>query len=144
MIADRARYSLADVRRSYTPEKAWAEMEGDFPCYLIYRPIAFYVAVPLLALRVPILAVTLSSLVLALAMVTVAWMGAPTAAYWVAGLAFAFHVIGKVLFHRSCTERHGAQHGGVAWGVIGQTEYQIGELERVGLKNIERYETEIL
>ena len=87
------RYSLADIKRSYPPEKAWAEMQGDLPCYLIYRPISFYVALALLWLRVPILAVTFSSAAVALAMVTVAWRGGTSAWLGVVGLGFAFHVL---------------------------------------------------
>jgi len=47
-------YTLADVKASYTEEKAWAEMQGDLPCYLIYRPISFHLTPPLLRLGVPV------------------------------------------------------------------------------------------
>ncbi len=87
------RYSLADVKRSYTPEKAWAEMQGELPAYLIYRPLSFYVTLPFLWLRVPILAVTLLSGVVAVVMVTLAWRGGTSAWLGVVGLGFAFHVL---------------------------------------------------
>ena len=80
------RYTLADVKASYSPAKAWAEMQGDFPCYLIYRPISFLLTPPLLRLGVPVTGVTLFALVVALAMVTLAWRGGPFAYLGVAGL----------------------------------------------------------
>lgn len=87
------RYSLAEIKRSYTPEKAWAEMQGELPSYLIYRPLSFYPAWILLWLRVPIMAVTLSSGLAALIMVAVAWQGGPWAWLVVVGLGFCFHVL---------------------------------------------------
>ncbi|MBW2231789.1 MAG: CDP-alcohol phosphatidyltransferase family protein, partial [Deltaproteobacteria bacterium] len=70
------------MKLSYTPEKAWAEMQGELPLTL-----------PFLALRVPILAVTLSSLALSSVMLVMAWRGGPDAYLWVAGLGFTFHVV---------------------------------------------------
>ena len=87
------RYSLADIKRSYTADKAWAEMQGELPSYLIYRPLSFYPAWILLWLRVPIMAVTLSSGLVALLMVATAWQGGPWAWLVVVGLGFCFHVL---------------------------------------------------
>ena len=87
------KYSLADIKRSYTPEKAWAEMQGELPCYLIYRPLSFYPSWLLLRLRVPIMAVTLSSGVLALVMAFLAWEGRSWAWLAVVASGFCFHVL---------------------------------------------------
>lgn len=87
------KYSLADIKRSYTPEKAWAEMQGELPCYLVYRPLSFYPSWLLLRLGVPIMAVTLFSGVLALTMATLAWRGGAWAWLAVVGLGFCFHVL---------------------------------------------------
>lgn len=95
------------MKRGYTPEKAWAELQGELPCYLLYRPLSFYVSLPLLWLRVPIMAVTLSSLALALAMLAAAWRGGPSAPLWVSGLGFAFHVL-------DCTDGNMARVRGVS------------------------------
>ena len=87
------RYTLADVRASYTPEKAWAEMQGDLLCYLVYRKLSFYVTPPLLRLGVPIMAVTLGSLAIALGMAAVAARGGERAWLAVAALGFLYHVL---------------------------------------------------
>ena len=76
-------FTLAEVKRSYGPEKAWAEMQGDLPCYLIYRPISFRVALPFLWLGVPVMAMTLLSLVIALTMLLLALRGGEHAYLWV-------------------------------------------------------------
>lgn len=87
------RYTLADVRRSYGPEKRRSEMEGELPCYLLYRPISFPLALLFLRLRIPALAITLLSGVAALAMLGFAWRGGEQAYLIVAGLGFVAHVL---------------------------------------------------
>src|SRR5205814_1891567 len=86
------RYTLDDARRSYTPEKRWAELQGDLPSYLLYRPLSLWLTPPALRLRVPILAVTLASGACALAMPFCAWLGGAYGYLWVAGLGFVAHV----------------------------------------------------
>lgn len=112
------RYSLADIKRSYTPEKAWSEMQGDLPCYLIYRPISFVVALVLLWLRVPVLAVTFSSAVVALAMVTIAWWGGESAWLGVVGFGFAFHVLDCTDGNMARTMGRSSQLGALLDGTI--------------------------
>ena len=87
------RYTLAEVRASYSPEKAWAEMQGDLLCYLVYRKLSFYVTPPLLRLGVPIMAVTLSSLAIAFLMLAAAARGGAHAWLAVAALGFVYHVL---------------------------------------------------
>ncbi len=112
------RYSLAEVRASYTEEKAWAELEGEFPAWLIYRPLSFPVSWLFLRLRVPILAVTLSSGVLALLMTFVAFSGGPAAPYVVALLGFVFHVFDCVDGNMARTTRQSSEFGALVDGTI--------------------------
>ena len=116
--SDPTRYTLEDVRRSYPPEKAWAEMEGDFPAWLIYRPLSFHVTPLFLRLRIPIFAVTLSSGVLALAMPLVAGWGGPHAYLGVAALGLAFHVLDCVDGNMARTTGRSSRLGGLLDGVI--------------------------
>lgn len=111
-------YTLADVKRSYGPEKAWAEMQGDLPCYLIYRPISFWVALPFLWLGVPVLAMTLFSLVIALAMPILALGGGEHAYLGVAGLGFAYHVMDCVDGNMARTLGRTSRFGAILDGTI--------------------------
>ena len=86
-------YSLADVRASYTKEKAWQELSGALPAYFLYRPVSFPIAWLLLRLRVPIAGVTSLSLSIAIALPLVAAMGGERAALWIVLLGLGFHVL---------------------------------------------------
>jgi len=119
--SERKHYTLADVRASYPPEKAWSEMDGEFPCYLIYRPLSFYLTPPLLRLGIPILAVTLSSLVLAVVMLTVAWRGGPHAYLWVAAIGFCFHVIDCTDGNMARTTGRSSRFGALVDGTVDMT-----------------------
>ncbi len=68
-------------------------MQGDLICFLVYRQISFYVTPPLLRLGVPVLGVTCFALLVALAMVTIAWLGGPSVWWAVAAIGFAYHVL---------------------------------------------------
>ncbi len=87
------RFTLEDVRRSYTPEKRWAELQGELPAALLYRPVSFWLTPPLLSLGVPPLVVTALALAVAVAMPVVAWAGGEGAHWGVAALGLAFHVL---------------------------------------------------
>ncbi len=115
---DDRRYTLEDVRHSYSAEKAWAELEADLPVYLLYRPLSFYATPLLLRLRVPVLFVTLSSGVLALLMLAIAWQGGSHAYLAVAGLGFAFHVLDCVDGNMARTAGCSSRFGGLLDGVI--------------------------
>lgn len=112
------RYSLADIKASYSPEKAWAEMQGDFPCYLIYRPISFYLTLPLLRLGVPVTGVTLFAFAVALGMLALAWRGGPLAYLAVAGLGFSYHVLDCVDGNMARTLRRTSRLGGILDGTF--------------------------
>lgn len=112
------RYSLADVKASYTPEKAWAEMQGDLPCYLVYRPISFYVAVPLLRAGVPVIAVTLFAGCVAVALFVAAWRGGPHAYWAVAALGFAYHVLDCADGNMARTTGRTSRLGGIVDGTF--------------------------
>jgi phosphatidylglycerophosphate synthase len=120
-LANHERYTLADVRRSYSPEKAWAELQGELPLYLIYRPLSILVTPLFLALRIPILAVTLSSLVLACAMVTIAWRGGPGAPLWVGLCAACFHVVDCVDGNMARTTGRTSRFGALVDGTVDMT-----------------------
>ncbi|MBW2382736.1 MAG: CDP-alcohol phosphatidyltransferase family protein [Deltaproteobacteria bacterium] len=109
------------MKLSYTPEKAWAEMQGELPLYLIYRPLSIYLTLPFLALRVPILAVTLSSLALSIVMLGVAWRGAPDAYLWVAGLGFTFHVVDCLDGNMARTTGQSSRFGALVDGTVDMT-----------------------
>ena len=85
-------YSVAEVRRSFGPEKRWAEREGALPASLIYRPISFWLTPPLLWMGVPPTAVTLASAVISVVLPWVAWAGGAHAYLYVALLGLIFHV----------------------------------------------------
>lgn len=109
------------MRRSYTPEKAWAELEGELPAYLIYRPLSFPVSWVLLRLGVPILAVTLGSGVLAAVMLGLAVRGGTSAHLAVAALGFCFHVLDCVDGNMARTSGRSSNLGGLVDGLIDMT-----------------------
>ena len=106
------------MKASYTPEKAWAELEGELPAYLVYRPLSFYVTPLFLRLGVPILAVTLSSGVLAVAMLIIAVRGGPNAYLGVAAIGFVFHVLDCVDGNMARTIGRPSRFGGLVDGFI--------------------------
>ena len=112
------RYTLADVKASYGPEKAWAEMQGDLPCYLIYRPISFWMALPFLWLGVPVLVMTGFSLLIALALPAVAIWGGEQAYLGVAGLGFLYHVMDCVDGNMARTLGRTSRLGAILDGTI--------------------------
>jgi phosphatidylglycerophosphate synthase len=89
----RRRYTLADVRRSYTPEKRWSELEGDLPSFLLYRPVSFLVTPAALNLGLTPAAVSTAGLVVALLLPLGAWLGESAGYVWVAVLALVNHVL---------------------------------------------------
>ena len=106
------------MKASYTPEKAWAEMQGDLPCYLVYRPLSFYLTPLFLRLGVPVTGVTLLSLGIALTMTFFAWRGG-AGAYWVvAGLGFLYHVMDCVDGNMARTTGRTTKLGGILDGTI--------------------------
>lgn len=111
-------YTLADVRRSYTDDKAWAEMSGDLFIYLLYRPPSFPVAWALLALGVPTLAVTLAGLLIALALPLCAMLDAPSGGIAVAALAVLFQVLDCVDGTMARTRRATSLFGAVVDGAV--------------------------
>ncbi len=106
------------MKASYPPDKAFSEMEGELPSYLIYRPLSFYVTPLFLRLRVPILAVTLASGVLALLMLSIAIRGGPYAYLFVAAIGVAFHVLDCVDGNMARTLGRPSRFGGLVDGFI--------------------------
>jgi hypothetical protein len=114
----RPRYTVADVRRSFPPHKRWSEFEGELPVALLYRPISYYLSVPLLNLGVPVLAVTLTSGLLALTMLAVAWNGGDRAYLVVVGAGLAFHLLDCVDGNMARTAGKSSRLGGLVDGFI--------------------------
>lgn len=87
------RYTLSEVRASYTPEKAREEWHGDWISALLYRPISFWITPPLLNLGVSASQVTGFALLLALLLPLLALLGNGVAHVWVAALATLFVIL---------------------------------------------------
>ena len=92
----RTRYTIDDIRSSYTPEHRWAEIEGEFLSYLLYRQISFFITPIFLRLRVSPTAATLFGGLLAVAMAIVAWRGGEYAYLGVAALGLCVHLMDGV------------------------------------------------
>lgn len=86
-------YTLDAVRRSYGTDKAWAEFSGQVFAHYLYRPISFFVTVPLLRLGVSARAVTLAGGAMALALPVLAYVQCTYDTVIAAALAFLFHVL---------------------------------------------------
>ena len=95
-MQQRSHYSIDDIKRSFTPERRWEEIQGDFFFFLIYRPLSFYITPIFLRLGVSPTAATLFGGVLALTMATVAWRGGEYAYLGVAILGLCVHLMDGV------------------------------------------------
>jgi archaetidylinositol phosphate synthase len=82
-----ARYTFADVRRSYSDEKWRDELYGDWGSALLYRPISMLLTSLLLRFRVRATWITILALVIVIILPAVAFWGGSDAADWVCGLA---------------------------------------------------------
>jgi phosphatidylglycerophosphate synthase len=123
---------LARVRASYTPEKAWQEMSGELPAFLLYRPLSFLLTVPLLALGVPATFITCVCLAIALSLPALAFMMGERAWLAVSLLALVFHVLDCV--DGNLARTRGTQGPFGAWldGVADQA-FWVGLLCALGL-----------
>jgi len=109
-------YTLEDVRQSYTPAKRWTEMQGDLPCFLLYRPLSIRVTPLFLLLGIPATAVTFLVLILSLAMPVVAWWGGQYAFVGLAALAVCVHVLDCVDGNVARTTGHSSRTGALLDG----------------------------
>ena len=104
------------MRRSYTPEKRWSELEGDLPSFLLYRPVSLVLTPPALWLGLSPSAVTSVGLIVSLALPLAAWLGGPLAFVWVAALALVNHVLdcldGNIARTTGRSSRAGALYDG--------------------------------
>src|SRR5476651_2342469 len=87
------RFSIADIRRTYSPAKAREEWFGDWASALIYRPLSFCVTPLFIRLGFSAQMVTLLSLMIGLSLPLIAIFGGGTALWWVAGLATVWVVL---------------------------------------------------
>ncbi len=92
MIA-RYRRLLAEVRASYSPEKAAEEKRSEFLAYLIYRPLSFFLTPLFLAAGLSADAVTLAMFAGAAALPVVAWWGGAHAYLGVVAIALGLQVL---------------------------------------------------
>jgi len=104
------RYSVAQVRASYGPDKRWSELEGDLPSYLLYRPVSFWVTPLFLELGISATAVTLTAGALSALLPLVAWRGGAHAYLVIAVIALVVHVM-------DCVDGNIARTSGRASGV---------------------------
>lgn len=88
-----ARYTLSDVRASYTEEKRREEWHGDWMSALLYRPISFWLTPPLLNLKITASQVTSFALLISLALPFIAWKAGASAHTTVAVLAILFVIL---------------------------------------------------
>jgi len=95
-VQPRTRYSLDDIRSSYTPEHRWEEIEGEFVAFLLFWKMSFYVTPIFLRLGISPTAATLFGGLLAVAMAIVAWRGGEYAYLGVAALGLCVHVMDGV------------------------------------------------
>ncbi|MCH2186451.1 CDP-alcohol phosphatidyltransferase family protein [Myxococcota bacterium] len=112
------KYDVQAVRDSFPPEKAWSEMQGDFFCYLLYRPISFWVTPWFLNRRVPVMAVTLGALCVAVTMVTIAAVGGRFAWVGVALLGLTYHVLDCVDGNMARTLGRSTRLGAILDGTV--------------------------
>lgn len=87
------KYTVGDIRRSYTPAKARAEWYGEWPSAMIYRPLSFLLTPLLLSLSFSATMVTLLSLALGLALPLIAAFGGREAVWIVAATATAWMIL---------------------------------------------------
>ena len=95
-MAPQTRYTIDDIRSSYTKERRWEEIEGDFLFFLIYRQLSFYVTPIFLRLGVSPTVATLFGGALAVTMAIVAWGGGEYAYLGVATLGVGVHLMDGV------------------------------------------------
>jgi CDP-alcohol phosphatidyltransferase len=115
-VSEPKRYTLDDVRRSYTRDKAWQELTGELPAYLFYRPVSFVVSYAALRVGLPVLAVTWLALGVACAILLAAVSGIESAYLWVAGLGIAYHVLDCVDGNLARTTATSSRFGAVLDG----------------------------
>lgn len=89
----RYRQMLAEVRRSYTPEKAADEARNEFLAFILYRPLSFLVTPLFLRLGFTADAVTVAGGLATVAMLPVAFLGGPHAFWVVIALGLAVQVL---------------------------------------------------
>ncbi len=87
------KYTVGDIRRSYTPAKARAEWYGDWASALIYRPLSFLLTPLFLLFSFSASMVTLLSLTLGLALPLIAIYGGREAVWIVVALATAWMIL---------------------------------------------------
>jgi len=92
-MAIKHRYSIDEVKSTYSPAKAREEWYGDWASALIFRPLSFLLTPPLLRLGFSASTVTLLSLLTGLSLPLIALYGSVSSILWVAGLATVWLVL---------------------------------------------------
>jgi phosphatidylglycerophosphate synthase len=112
------KYDVQAVRDSFPPEKAWSEMQGDFFCYLLYRPISFWVTPWFLNRRIPVTGVTLGAFCVAVTMLMIAAGGGRFAWLGVAVLGLTYHVLDCVDGNMARTLGQSTRFGAILDGTV--------------------------
>ncbi|MBV9550576.1 MAG: CDP-alcohol phosphatidyltransferase family protein [Alphaproteobacteria bacterium] len=89
----RHRYTIAEVRATYSAEKKQEERFGDWASALIYRPLSFLLTPSLIALGFSAGAVTFLSLCVGLSLPLIALIGPAGSLFWIVGLALAWVIL---------------------------------------------------
>lgn len=89
----RYRKLFAEVRTSYSPEKAAEERRGEFAAYVAYRPLSFFVTPALMVAGFSADGVTALMFLLSAALPVVAAWGGAHAYVWVVAIALALQVL---------------------------------------------------
>lgn len=84
--------SVADARRTYDSAKRWSELEGDWPSFVLYRPISLWLTPLAVRLGVSARAATLAAATLAVSLPFLARFGGDNGYLLIAACVFVIHV----------------------------------------------------
>jgi phosphatidylglycerophosphate synthase len=125
-------YTFQEVRDAYYRERRLAELDGELPAALLYRPLSLRLTPIVLRLGIRPLGVTLANGLLALALVPVSLKVANAPYLWVAALGFLFHVMDCLDGDMARTRGTANEFGGLIDGFVDQL-YWINLLAAVGI-----------
>jgi len=112
------RPTLEEVRRSYTPDKRWSELEGDLPSFLLFRPLSIWLTPWCVAAGITPTAITLLSALLTCFLPLVAVSNHREAGLLIALLAFVIHVLDCLDGNIARTARQESRFGALLDGFV--------------------------
>lgn len=87
------KYTIKDVKASYSPEKRQKSLQQNLLGHIIYRQISFYLTPVFLNLSISAMAVTYSTLAIVAILPFIALFGGPQAYILIAVLCFIYHCL---------------------------------------------------